>query len=341
MKTAKLQNMKRRSSILKDYVRVAGPGAAIMTLLVGFPVLSSILFGIFRLIPIPLFAPYVWQVATIAIAAGLLWCVYRILGVRRSLETAAMVAVVCSAVYWVIWWTAIHPALMFAVSFVAACAAFFLVQRIKRASVIWGIIAVLAIFTIFAAHLVGSYFANVQYQNKTEERLQEARIQLNFDAYVPQYVPDGMKLTPPELFGINSRINRLYVEYSISGIEVKQAAKLNDQDLLMNFTNNCDIRTLWSAMTDQDGVTSRDVERSRSNLSKCVLIATTENGRKIYFQQGGQWTRFYTELGNTNVIFEFDEGNRTDYEESFLPEIVKIINSLEPVAKDKIEYGRH
>lgn len=329
-----------RWTTLKDIAKVAIPAAATMTILVGFQAGYIVLLGIMRYVggSLPM-SEASWLITTAALMVGVLWCIYRIMGIQKSLQTAAVISTTSIAVYMMTFWMSLRPPLMFAIVFVVASTAYLLARHIKRSGVVWGITVILMIFALFGAPRINAYFSAIRYQDTTAEKLQQALGQLNFDVYTPGYTPDGMTTSAPKLTGINSRYHSTYVEYTIGRIEVTQAAKVENQDQLMNFTDNCDIHRLKSTMTTESGVKAGDIEASKSNLSKCALVATTDNGRKIYQWQRGQRALFYTEIGNTNIIFEFDRINKIAYQDSFLPEMVKIINSLEEAPKETIEYG--
>lgn len=176
---------------------------------------------------------------------------------------------------------------------------------------------------------------------KADNTFKHAIDTLGFTPYYPTY---SSSIYPPSAAKLNGYDNVAYsnetVTFTFGNAEVKQGGYLQGQDKVMNFVDNCTIYLLWSSLEDE-GATIRqdDIDQSLEHPQKCELIKTTSTGKKVYFDDDGQWVRFYVKLDQTNLIIEFDNVNGREYDPNHLDEILKIIDSLQPLDKSKLEDG--
>lgn len=163
---------------------------------------------------------------------------------------------------------------------------------------------------------------------------------LNFLPYYPTYSSSIYPASSAKLNGYDSAYSNETVTFMLGDAQVKQGGYLNGQDKVMNFIDNCTIYRLWSSLEDE-GATIRqdDIDQSLEHPQECNLIRTTPTGKKVYFNDDGQWVRFYVRLNQTNLIIDFDNINGRKYDPSHLEELLKIIDSLQPLDKSKIEEG--
>lgn len=106
----------------------------------------------------------------------------------------------------------------------------------------------------------------------------------------------------------------------------------------MNFVDNCTIFRIWFSMESDTEIRSEDIEQSRQHPQECNLIQTP-TGKKVYFKQIEYEARFYVKLDQTNFIIDFDNFHRK-YDPSQRDELIKIIDSLQPLDKSRLEKGK-
>lgn len=164
---------------------------------------------------------------------------------------------------------------------------------------------------------------------------------LNFSPYYPTY---SSSIYPASAAKLNGYENIAYsnetVTFTLGDAEVKQGGYLSGQDKVMNFVDNCTIYRLWFSLEDEGAaITQDDINQSLERPQKCNLIHTTPTGKKVYFNDDGQWVRFYVKLNQTNLIIDFDNVNGRKYDSSHLDEILKIIDSFQLLDKSKLEDG--
>lgn len=92
-------------------------------------------------------------------------------------------------------------------------------------------------------------------------------------------------------------------------------------------------------MEDGTSIDRRDIDQSLQHPQSCELIGVTPSGKKVYFRGDNQNTWFYVKLDQTNFIIEFDRINTGKYDPSKRDEILKIIDSLQPLEKTRLEGG--
>lgn len=214
------------------------------------------------------------------------------------------------------------------------------IPKIKKRSISWALVLLTIGYTTYVQPQI---ISAVQYKENTEKSemlFKDSLKNLDFEVFYPSYVPASMELSDPIL---DDYTNRQYanknVQFTLDRIEVTQGALLGNQDRIMNFTDHCDISLILSTTLRNPKISEREVKRSLSRPTTCNLVATTVSGKKIYTEESGQWVWFYTQIGSTNIVFEFDRINGQEYDPSFQPEIIKIIDSLEILDKDKVKRG--
>ena len=179
-----------------------------------------------------------------------------------------------------------------------------------------------------------------QVESKEASVFANAVNSLGFTPYHPTYESSLYPATPPVLNGYGgSPYSNRTVDFKLGKVWVRQGALLTGQDKVMNFVNNCDIHTIWSTMDTHTSVPQRDVDRSLDNFKKCKVVHETPLGNKVYLQSIGKSAYFYIKIGTTNLVIVFDESYRNEYDPSKLPELTKVIDSLEPLDVSRIQKG--
>jgi len=176
---------------------------------------------------------------------------------------------------------------------------------------------------------------------KADANFKTAVDNLNFSPYYPTYISSIYPASAAKLNGYdNIAYSNETVTFTLGDAEVKQGGYLKGQDKVMNFVDNCTIYRLWFSLEDEGAAIRRnDIDQSLEHPQKCNLIQTTPTGKKVYFNDDGQWVRFYVKLNQTNLIIDFDNLNGRKYDPNHLDEILKIIDSLQPLNKSKLEDG--
>lgn len=175
---------------------------------------------------------------------------------------------------------------------------------------------------------------------KANNAFKDAVEKLNFTPYYPTYSSSAYPASSPKLNGYsNSPYTNETVTFLLGKAQVKQGTYLSGQDKIMNFADNCTIYQLWFSMENGTSIDQRYIDRILQHPQSCELISTTPSGKKVYFREDNQNAWFYVKLGQTNFIIEFDRINTVKYDPSQRDEILKIIDSLQPLEKTRLEDG--
>lgn len=180
------------------------------------------------------------------------------------------------------------------------------------------------------------------YLDAQNQEFETVKKTLKFTVYYPTYSSSELSATQPKLNGYSQNQKRHtnpHVTYNIGKARVTQTALLKDQEKLVDFTRNCDITRLSNEMDSSSVVRQQNIEDSLENLSRCNVIHQTPAGNKVLFRGLGQWTTFYLQKDKTNIVIRFDDINAGKYSEAFLPEVIKIIDSLQPVSINRLQRG--
>lgn len=178
-----------------------------------------------------------------------------------------------------------------------------------------------------------------QFVSKDNNDFKQGVESLQFTPYYPSYASSVYAASVAKLNGYsNDAYSNETVTFSLGRAYVKQSALLQGQGEIMDFVKNCDISSIWYAM-EQGSVKEQEIKRSQDNPQKCTIVHTTPEGKKVYFKTDGQWTKFYIQLNQTNLIIEFDDLNRRKYDPAQQGELFKVIDSLQPLDKVKLENG--
>lgn len=186
--------------------------------------------------------------------------------------------------------------------------------------------------------------AHQVYLDGKNQAFEAAKQALNFTVYYPTYNSTELPASDLKLNGYSQErpayTNPPHVTFKLGKARVTQAALVKNQEKLMDFTRNCDFTRVSHVMDSRTAVTQGEIEDSLENLSRCNVIHQTPTGTKVFYREGGQFTTFYLQNDNTNIVIKFDDVNAQKYSEALLPEVKKIIDSLQPVSLDKPQRGR-
>lgn len=164
--------------------------------------------------------------------------------------------------------------------------------------------------------------------------------QLNFTSYYPSYKSTALPTTYPLLNGYADTIYLSEtIDFFLGKAWVRQSQLLEGQSKIMDFTNNCDILAVWSSMGNGTTINAATIENSRNNPKMCNLIQITPSGKNVYLLEVGNSAFIYTQIDGTNIVIVFDEFYHNKYDPTQLPEILKIIDSLEPLDKSRLKMG--
>jgi hypothetical protein len=236
--------------------------------------------------------------------------------------------------------------------FVAACTLFYGLMRVGERLKIKRPISFVLFFVllgscVYAAQLVERVVIRPEaiqaYVAKENQEFETAKQSINFTIYYPTYSSAELPASDPKLNGYSQdqkKYTNPHVTFKLGGALVTQTGLLKDQDKIMDFTRNCDIMRLAQAMGSSSEVSQRLIDRSLENLSRCKVIHQTSTGKSVLFRENGQWTTFYLQDENTNIVIEFDDINSSKYTEALLPEIKKTIDSLRPITLEKVQRGK-
>lgn len=184
--------------------------------------------------------------------------------------------------------------------------------------------------------------AHQAYLDAQNQEFESAKHAVDFIVYYPTYNSVKLPASELKLNGYsqdrNARTNP-HVTFKLGRAMVTQSALLKNQEKLMDFTRNCDIVRLSQTMDSSSEVSQRQIEDSLENLSRCKIVHQTPTGKNVFFRESGQWTTFYLQNEGTNIVIEFDDINTNKYTDALLPEVNKIIDSLQPVSIDKLQRG--
>jgi hypothetical protein len=220
-------------------------------------------------------------------------------------------------------------------------------QKIKPAKLAWTISLVLIVLSVFyqppivqqANH---TQVTDTQYANQTNDQFAAAVKDLDFQPYYPDYIPPGLTATKPGLFGYrHTGYDNIYVGYRVGKVEIRQSAKLTNQDKVMNFTTNCDVSIVWFAMAAGQSVSDFNLKQSLDNLTKCKVIGKTDAGQNIYKKGADdlQYAFYFMNAGGTNVVIQYDQEVKPRYDATFEQQIIKLLNSMKPLDKSKLIKG--
>lgn len=299
-----------------------------------------------RLIPdsMSLIAIAPWVVAVLFWA--MISIVYWLAGVRNSVLAAALglsVSIFLTSLLRVIvqqgWLVEIFGGVLAAYLLFAVSA--WLASKLRVSHVLAGIIGAIVVgLSIYFTPLVVSHIAYQKMESRNENEFQRATQSLKFTPFYPTYKSSIYPASPAKLNGYrNEAYTNETVTFLLGRAQVKQSALLEGQDKVMDFTKNCSFYRIWFDMENGTSIKERDIQSSLDNPQKCNLLQTTPSGKKVYFYSNGQWTGFYVKLDRTNFIIEFDDVNGRKYDVGHQDELLKIIDSLQPLDKTKLENG--
>lgn len=184
--------------------------------------------------------------------------------------------------------------------------------------------------------------AQMAYQAKKNQEFETARQGLRLTAYYPSYISTEFPVSEPELNGYSqesySHINP-HVTYTLGGAQVTQAALVKNQDKLMDFTRNCDIINVASSMISESEVSQGVINKSLDNLSRCKVIHQTPAGTNVYAIGRKDFMTFYLQIDKTNIVIKFSGSRAHKYSNTLLPQLNKVIDSLQPITSDKLQRG--
>lgn len=230
--------------------------------------------------------------------------------------------------------------LNFLLALLVTVLAYIMMGRVKNTVIAWSLVVFTIGIALYIQPRIVSTIVRQQSHAKSEELFKDTLESLTFEVYYPTYLPTGMKLSEPVIYGYSqNRYSNIYAQYNIDRIEITQGGLLGKQNQIMNFTNHCDIPVVLSNVLQSPTIRDRDIERSIQRPHGCNLIATTVSGKKVYFEERGQWVWFYTQLGSTNIIFKFDRINGQEYDAELQLEILKVIDSMQALDKDRLVRG--
>lgn len=219
---------------------------------------------------------------------------------------------------------------------------YFAFQKITKLSLAWIISIVLLLMSAYYQPQIAHKVDNEKFTNETNSQFKSAVGTLNFTPYYPDYIPDGLTASKPELFGYrHTGYDNIYVGYTIGTLEIQESAPLTNQDQVMNYTTNCDASAIWFAMTSGPTVRDFELNRSLDNLSRCKVLGKTAEGWSVYGEESAneQYRFYFLDANGTNIVMQYEPKRKPTYSESFEQDIIKIFNSMKPYNKSLLTKG--
>ncbi|HEX6416434.1 MAG TPA: hypothetical protein VFZ62_02815 [Candidatus Saccharimonadales bacterium] len=216
-----------------------------------------------------------------------------------------------------------------------------LMYRVKVSDKLAVIIGVVALITsVFATPLLIHPIQAAKITNEENRVFQKAVSALDFSVYYPTFQSKEYPVSSPMLYGYDgSKYTKTSLTFTLGKAKVKQQKVLQNQHEVMNFSDHCDILELWSIFTDTDSLQQRDIDSSKERQMPCQMIHKTPDGKEVYFYDRAGLVFFYIRTESTNIIIRFDDDARYRYDPGSLPEMLRVIDSLELLDKSKIEKG--
>ena len=206
--------------------------------------------------------------------------------------------------------------------------------------------------SLAALMLISGFLTSAQLRAQSERDQQQsaraAEVQklFVFQPYAPGYLPAGMDIRDTELK--EGRRNILHVESHLranSGrraktVEMTTAEYRAAYSSALAPPERCDVKEVEYAMVST-GERNFDDYTYPPNAGGCLAPVVTPGGRSLQrsYISNSQWTSWYLRFENTIIVFTFDEVNGMGYTDDFLPELIKIVDSLQPIAKADVPVG--
>ncbi len=289
---------------------------------------------------------YVTEFIYIIITPLILGILLLILRQKYAFRTAFLTTAIAYLLYTLVSLLQLHLQIlslvfMFIAVIIAYLSTLFITRRINKTIIIWVIIVVLGLIDIFALPYITSPIVRAVSQNNAKNALNTAVQSMDFKGYYPTYVPSGLVAIHPELkgYGQASSYENEHIEFKIGKLEFLESKKLGNQDPVLNFTDNCDIGTVFFTTQFKSTISQADVDQSRDNLSICKTIGTTDAGYPVYVKANkSQFIFYFMAVGNTNVVMMHDTENGPRYPANFETEVFKIFNSMKEISPSQYIY---
>lgn len=202
----------------------------------------------------------------------------------------------------------------------------------------------------------GSLLAAYIFETKEKNAYNQATENLSFAVYRPAYIPSPLKDTgsvpgivrPPAGTEYHyATVGFRSIDEPSGGLRVTmlQTKMKPAFKVALDPPNVCDARAVGSAI----GLDKSTIDASELTTTPCKLYATTPKGYKIYGsnsfytrgdngkQQYNQSTAFYVQVDDNVTIWEFDDAIGSTYTDEFLPEFIKMVDSLEKVEPNQLK----
>jgi hypothetical protein len=218
---------------------------------------------------------------------------------------------------------------------------------VKKGWLAWVAAAALGLLSAYVQVAVPPAPASAQSTEATalrDSNFARAVSSLDFPIHQPAYIPAGMSLGKPELWGYSPAFAQHmspYVSYEMGPVGVQQGKVTADQEKIMNFKDVCDIEMLWASMASTAPITDEHAKLAAAKPSPCRLETTTPAGKKIYLYEKPTTAYAYVRLDDTNIVFKFDALKGKKYASDFTPELNKLVDSLTKVELSTLEQGEY
>ena len=333
------------SSVLTVLVLVPMISELIATGLVLFPSVGRLLFSV----------PHVLPGIVAVLFASVIALLFYLLRVKHSLFVSGVGLSIGYVIFsWVNQISNNSVYLKAIILFIAAFALFYSLAQIGRrikmhtvASVV--LFVVLVVSSVYVTRYIERVVVQINapalrqaYMDAQNKEFETTKQTIGFKVYYPTYSSTTLPASAPKLNGYSQDQKERtspHVTYKIGLARVTQSALLKNQDKLMDFRRNCDIRSLSSAMGSVTEISQQTIDRSLQNLSRCKIIHHTSADKDVFYYENGQWSTFYLQNDGTNLLIEFDDINGGKYTDVMLPEVKKVIDSLEPISLNKLQRG--
>jgi hypothetical protein len=183
--------------------------------------------------------------------------------------------------------------------------------------------------------LGGSVVSAFLYESGEKAKYNQAVADLGYEVFAPGYIPAGAEYSRGSLNRALAS-NEYSIYQKIGKVGLIQGRYHDEYSQIVDPPQKCDGYGLYNAI---QGGGKREVSNYRP-ISKgpCQLLATTPKGYKLYAQpalvSGDRY--IYVRINQTALVFEFSQRSGSKYQDSFLPELVKVVDSLEPVKPEEL-----
>lgn len=208
----------------------------------------------------------------------------------------------------------------------------------------------LIIVSIVALGSASNVIATLESSARQQRAIKETATQadnlrrINFQPYLPGYLPTGFTIRDPKLSSVSSYQPSLQAHLDGPGrrqsIAFAVGKMLDSYAAAIKPPTNCDVNHIFFAIELGDGIGTN--YHYPSVYPPCPTPVVTPGGYTLYSTPAtrSQNHSFYLVRSDTIIALSFDSVNGMAYNPSFLPELIKMVDSLKPVGKTELRLNQ-